>query len=172
MLLERKIELIFFHVQGVKKIRKVRTMERVREERPRKVAMARLAIDLIASARDLEGQGVSPAWNAAGTRWRTNSPLEALSLPLSRSLSLSFPVGIITVASTSSVRTLVTIFPPRCPRKQHVAWTTSYFTCLGFLFISLSLVLIFPFFLRQSSFEPCSVHSLCYTTLFLTKTVF
>lgn len=48
MLLEREVELIFLHVQDVKKkIRTRRTMERAGEGRPRKVAMARLAVDLI-----------------------------------------------------------------------------------------------------------------------------
>lgn len=46
-----------------------------------KVARWRRCHRLNTPTRDPEGQGVSPAWNAAGTRWRTNSSLSLSLLP-------------------------------------------------------------------------------------------
>lgn len=123
--------------------------------------------------RDPEGQGVSPAWNAADACWRTN-PLETLafSLPFSLSLpslffylsvSLLLSLSISLSVSSSAAAASTPLVPPtsttslRCHRKHSVQFETT--TCFGsvsdLIYLSLSLVFI-PFTLlpHLSSFSP------------------
>lgn len=163
MLLEREIKLIFVHVQGVKKNKKRKNDEESERREAKKSRDGKTCHRLNTSARDLEGQGVSPVWNAAGTRWRTNSLLEALSLSLSRSLPPFLSLSL-SVSSPSpqlhrfALRWLSShLFP--CFKKQHVNRTTSYFTCLG-SYLSLSLSLSFLSFRSsyvnlRSNLVPC-----------------
>lgn len=140
-------------------------MKRAGEERPRKVAMARLAVDLILWQGTSRGKELvlfemqpAPVEEQTPFLMLSLSLSLVLFLPFSLALSLSFPVGIITVASTSSVRTPVTILPPLSLSRETACSSNDELLHLSrFLFISLSrsFLSVFPTSIFVRTSLPC-----------------